>query len=583
MNRGPATTFQSIQEPTVFLTENNFEMLLNHARNKVIEREGEVNNKVNKRLQNVLQHYMREVSKMNPGRKVMDLNREVIRETLTSMDSWFRRGGETNSTSADIFRGPAETERIFSNVGNQLASLQKERGMSSNPVPVTKPDFTDKVEEDAIDPMALFEAARKQREKEGMVIKPFTTSNTNMVPMKSPDYILRDDSPEYKTPQTLPQDVIIRQQDITKYKEIEYNIFLNSGDRNWLLNTAENRYNFSINFNVANNTNDYTYSPSLQERFKNIVRIETVKTIISLESLQTLVRKPLSNTTDTDSFVNALSYQYVAMRIGELNGNGFGTNSRLDNSFAVLHQDTAWSTDATNKRTRGYASLAPKYLKCQKVYAPTPLASLQKLSIRLERPDGNLLTEESDVIRVNQVVPASAINAYAGGTATSAYVVGSPDNEYIFIQASSWFSKFAIADADRIIFRNFTIGITGTGTVTPQTISDFTSWMNRTEGHYVVGIAYSSGSGVVIDGANDFGYANYIVIRSRFADPTTGSVSRSYFGNTTNDTELAIRLRDGSSRQTNSALLNMNRQTHIVLRVICREMDSASNLRPDNT
>ena len=62
----------------------------------------------------------------------------------------------------------------------------------------------------------------------------------------------------------------------------------------------------------------------------------------------------------------------------------------------VTHQDTSWTSDTTQKN-RGYASLAPKYLKCQKIYAPTPLGSLQKMSIRLERPDGLLLSDALDV------------------------------------------------------------------------------------------------------------------------------------------------------------------------------------------
>ena len=153
-----------------------------------------------------------------------------------------------------------------------------------NSAPAITPDFRDKVEEDEIDPLALFEKARQQREREGMPSSS-TQQQQATAPNKKPELILRDDSPEYKIPQTLAQDIIIRQQDVVKYKEIEYNIFLNSSDRNWLLNKTENRYDFSVNFNVANNSTDFPSSPSLQERFRNITRIEFVKVIVSLEGL----------------------------------------------------------------------------------------------------------------------------------------------------------------------------------------------------------------------------------------------------------------------------------------------------------
>ena len=221
---------QSIQQPADFLTQQNYNALLNYTRKAITDKEGinELPEKTEKRLISVLNHYMKEVGKTNPGRKIQELNREVLRETLTSIDSWLRRGGESTSTNADTFRRDDSNDRLYSNVGQQLASVQKERGLMMNATPVIKPDFRDKVEEDDIDPLALFEKARQQREKEGMPASS-STQQTN-VTVKKPELILRDDSPEYKIPQTLPQDIIIRQQDIVKYKEIEYNIFLNSSE-----------------------------------------------------------------------------------------------------------------------------------------------------------------------------------------------------------------------------------------------------------------------------------------------------------------------------------------------------------------
>lgn len=65
-------------------------------------------------------------------------------------------------------------------------------------------------------------------------------------------------------------------------------------------------------------------------------------------------------------------------------------------------------------------------------------------------------------------------------------------------------------------------------------------------------------------------------------------LTRQYFGgSTTTEIALGTTLYGATSNQvtatTNAALLNLNHQTHIVLRVVCREMDGASNLRPDNT
>ena len=582
MNRMQAG--QSIQQPAEFLTQQNYNALLNYTRKAITDKEGinELPDKTERRLISVLNHYMKEVGKANPGRKIQELNREVLRETLTSIDSWLRRGGESTSTNADTFRRDDPNDRLYSNVGQQLASVQKERGLMMNATPVIKPDFRDKVEEDDIDPLALFEKARQQREKEGMPSS--STQQQTNVTVKKPELILRDDSPEYKIPQTLPQDIIIRQQDIVKYKEIEYNIFLNSSDRNWLLNKSENRYDFSVNFNVANNSTDFPSSPSLQERFRNITRIEFVKVIVSLEGLVPIIRRTAGPVVNTDAIVSVLSYPYVALRIAELNANGFGTNPTLDNTFAVTHQDTSWTSDTTQKN-RGFASLAPKYLKCQKIYAPTPLGSLQKLSIRLERPDGLLLSDALDVQYITNIFFGNYLLGVKGSALTTVYQNGLTGNEYIFINTSAWFSRFMVSDTDRIVIKGFTVATTGTGSPDTNSLTDFTNWINRAEGHYIVGIGYTNTSNDITDGQNAVGYANYVIIRNRFNDPTvSGATTRQFFGGSSGlEDALGTRLGTQASQATTAAFINMNHQVHVALRVVCREMDGASNLRPDNT
>ena len=573
---------QSLQQPADFLTQQNYNALLNYSRKTIMDKEGQNNlpEKTERRLASVLNHYMKEVGKSNPGRKIQELNREVLRETLTSIDSWLRRGGESTSTTAD-------TDRLYSNVGQQLASVQKERGLMMNTAPAIAPDFRDKVEEDEIDPLALFEKARQQREREGMPSSS-TQQQQATAPNKKPELILRDDSPEYKIPQTLAQDVIIRQQDVVKYKEIEYNIFLNSGDRNWLVNKTENRYNFSVNFNVANNSTDFPSSPSLQERFRNITRIEFVKVIVSLEGLVPIVRRITgASTVNTDAIVSVLSYPYVALRIAELNANGFGTNPTLDNTFAVTHQDTSWTSDTTQKN-RGYASLAPKYLKCQKIYAPTPLGSLQKMSIRLERPDGLLLSDALDVQYITNIYFGNYLKSVKSGGAadlTTLYQATLSGNEYIFINTSAWFSRFMVSDTDRIVIKGFTVATTGSGSPDANSLIDFTNWINRAEGHYVVGIGYTNSATDITDGQNSVGYANYVIIRNRFNDPTvSGATTRQYFGGSSSlEDALGTRLGTQASQYGTAAFINMNHQVHVALRVVCRELDGASNLRPDNT
>jgi chemotaxis protein MotA len=55
----------------------------------------------------------------------------------------------------------------------------------------------------------------------------------------------------------LEQRLVFKQEfseDIIKYKETEINLYVYSGDRDWLNNKNENRYNFTINFNTLHLT-----------------------------------------------------------------------------------------------------------------------------------------------------------------------------------------------------------------------------------------------------------------------------------------------------------------------------------------
>jgi hypothetical protein len=478
----------------------------------------------------------------------------------------------------------------------------------------------------------------------------------SVFPQANPTLALPD---AIRTRPVLPQDTIKKQDDIVSYRENEYNLFLYSSDRDWTVNNTENRYNFSVNFDPANNRTGFGFSTSTNIKFKNIVRIEFVKAIIPREGLDIINRRPTNTTYDTDINIDALSFPFLMVRIPELDTNNFGTNNNIDNSFGIVQYDANWISD-NSTNNRGYLAMIPKFMKCQKVYYPTPLATLQKLSIQLQRPDGNLINDSLDTVNLNLFLFSSQLTSYpAGSVATTFY--NTSDNGFIWINTSTWFSKFTISQGDRIINKN----IAFSNTTLNQTTSaiDFINYIQRSKGHVVIDVgstyntAYSfnvtnitytttsitysvtsttelyqtasvsvsgssssfingtfiissiilntsftvvatnatsgsvSISGAVtaiinkttyITGANSQGYCNYIIIRNNFADPTTGSTSLQYYGgSSTLDTAFYTTIGQGATLSAGRTI-NMNHQTQVVLRVITRDMDSASHLRPDN-
>lgn len=363
----------------------------------------------------------------------------------------------------------------------------------------------------------------------------------------------------------LQQDVLRPQDDIVSYKEIENNLFIYSADRDWVNNTTETRYNFSVTFDPANNSQSFGYNTATNIKFKNIVRIEFVKAIMPTEGID-ILETYNGTAINTDLNVNILSLPYLQVRIPELNVNGYGTNDGMNNAFAAISYDAYWTGDSGAKN-RGFARMIPKFLKCQKVYYPTPLATLQKLSFQIQRPDGTLVSTTQDTLDISGIyMPAAA------ATGTTGYKTDALD--FVWLQTSTYFSKFLVSQGDRIIIKNITLNPTLAADTNAQNLINF---LTRAEGHLVCDVGKVTGaSPTFADTLNKTGYTNGIIIRNSFNDPTTGSI-------TVQPWVSAIVSALGTNPSvTRGRLINMNHQIQLIMRVITREMDSAAKLRPDN-
>lgn len=615
------------QAPNSFLNGPNYQKLVGYLRTHYSTKLGmtALPERVDTRLQKTVQHFMTEIARVQGSSRAtpLQLNQEVVRETTSSIDAWLKRqeasARPTTTTIGAFSKPPAapiptpardardDYSRLFEDTGSRFESVMAERSQPANTFVPPTPDFRIQNElESTEDPVILVQRMQKAREDQSRAMSaaaaggaptpaPVTLEIKDEVPSSVQPIRPQADNPP---PQLAPrqQDYIIPQESIQKYQETEYNIFLTSSDRDWLRNNTENRYNFSVNFNTGSKKQGFSYNASLQERFRNIQRIEFVKAIVPLEAYSPLVRvtdNTPSIVYDTTRVVNIFSQPFVGIRIAELNNNGFSTKPEEDNTFAIVQYDTTWSSDLVAQAVNGtspapvltksgYTGLIPKFLKTQKVYTPTPLASLNRLTIRMERHNGELLSADSDVHFFKRICMSDSLLSIGIPTGT-VYNVTSPSNSYIFIQTSKFFPYSAVSEGDTIQIQGYTPASTS-----PSAI-DFTNFVNRAQGHTVIATAYVSpdSSGIITDGRNNSGYCNIIVIRSRFDDPATGSTGRTsaYFGGTNiAESALAADLDNPAvePNQTSAALLNTNRQTHIVLRIITRDYDSSSNIRPDN-
>jgi hypothetical protein len=400
----------------------------------------------------------------------------------------------------------------------------------------------------------------------------------------------------------LPQNYVVREDKVVSYREIENNLFIYSADRDWLRNNKENRYNFTVNFDPAANGQSFNPTLSAQQKFKNIVRIELVKCIMAGESLDVLVSKttgidPTVVTSNTNFQDNVLSFPYISVRVAELENNNYGTDNFLDRSFGVLQYDAKWTSDSTKESNcgPGYIAMIPKFLKCQKEFYPTPLSTLQKMSIDIRRPNGELLSNTPDTWDIAGIIGAAPPTNLPGplfpftiipsdsqfNISNAPAPVAQPNPGNFFIVTNKYFSKFDVCVGERINISGYTYSDAAFNDINNgDSLRDFSNWINRQEGHLVLGIGFTNSGTTLVDGANPVGYGNVIIIQARYEDPSTGSQNIAPFGNKSDFSSILNAY--GAALQSPCRLINLNKQLNLVFRVITREMDSLPQIRPDN-
>lgn len=635
-----------------FFSETNEQMLDRLLYDDVKRRTGTtLDERQKSRLVKTVKHYMGEVYRVNGNTNLQNLNKEVLTAVIPDYMAYLRRQTEVETSSvSEVEVITKNNDPLKTDVGTRFAIMQETRneGKAKPPAP---PDFRVPLNEDGPAALDLFEQVKKLREAEatrnaqameenkklmteqqlrpieaGALIRsraieneiPTSTYNPpdlrNVLfgngnggvmngirtPYRQSQSGLAEANPTIAVPQVntskpvLPQDFVQREDDIQNYKENEFNFFAYSADRNWLVSTGENRYNFSILFNAGNPVGTtFRNNTSSQRSFKNITRIELVKCILPVEGVDVMIDiSGTANAFKTTLNTNALSFPYLMVYTPELDNNNAGTNYNLDNAFGVVQYDANWISDNNYASQRGgYIAMIPKFMKCQKVYYPTPLSTLQKITVRIQRPDGSLLSSIPDTLTVSGLTMSQFITGANQG-ALNYYVgvdsQGAGASRYIWIQTSTWFNRFMFNIGDRINLQglNFTSTVTGAANVGTAP-ADLLNFLQNPAGLLVVNVGYTAGAGpIYYSGPNNVGYANYIIVDARYTDPTTsGSVLISPYGGTTTTGSALNTAISGVANvftSPNGGVINLSHQTQVVFRIITRDMDAASRLRPDN-
>ena len=325
--------------------------------------------------------------------------------------------------------------------------------------------------------------------------------------------------------------------------------------------------------------------------YRNVTSVELVNALIP----QDCVNIPF----DTRVYIDILNFPYLLLQIQEFSDVFRGTNSHNDRAFSVLifdkqHDSSVLSLDYINGTTssnsvvqsnpktqfyREYRKTFYKYTPAyfeKKVFFNQPLASLPHMSINLTTPAGENLYTDSDVLKITTVNTANLSTVGTGFEYTKA--VGYPgDNlatydgrQYIRIQTESAFSNKMFRLGDLIRIQGF-----DSNAELSVSNARFNEFMNRESGHYILNTDYCNVMGP--NGSNIYnqGYTSnlYIAPPGDLNATNTGVNPSTYYSNIVASNPWV---------QTDSKLINVNLQTHLLFKINTREGDISPLSKPMN-
>jgi hypothetical protein len=357
-----------------------------------------------------------------------------------------------------------------------------------------------------------------------------------------------------------------------EYHDVSHYIVVSSEDRQWE-NDVENRYNFLVHFKPTSTQ----AGVGIDQLYRNVVSVEVLKVIFPHDRLSV----PFDNRV----YLDLQSYPFLVMDIEELDGVFRGSNNTINEAFALLLFDKAYdseilthdqihnslaTTDVIKKRfdrqfKRGFMSFCP-FLFEKKKYPNTPLASLNRMTIKFFRPDGQPISLDNDHLPIENITYVENI-----APPTDIELIRTPGfpgttvGKYIKIQTGKWFSNRVYRIGDLIKIKSYKV-------VTPATTDqlNFQDFINREQGHIIINLEQET-----VDETDNHGCINnlYISPPGEINYSTGTLLTNSYYELDPMPTPTT----DGKG-----ILINSSMQVHITFKIVTREDKTTAVIKPFN-
>lgn len=203
---------------------------------------------------------------------------------------------------------------------------------------------------------------------------------------------------------------------------------------------------------------------SMLSSFKSISSISVANLILPLG----IANKSASTGTNAYEHFNYYNSPYILLCIQELQGTHDGTNNTMSKTFCQLqYKDFVKIDQPGDPSQRGSVIFSPVQ-HSEKIFFPTPLSSLNSLTVSVHKPSGELLSRELDNKRSNDISEITIT------TQLSLRIVineGFNVNEFYY--------------NDYVLIKNLFIYAPIGSSLTSTQVSEFNAFISRNTGHRI--------------------------------------------------------------------------------------------------
>ena len=356
-----------------------------------------------------------------------------------------------------------------------------------------------------------------------------------------------------------------------KYIDKVHYININSIDRNWI-SQQESRYQYKVNFDQSETQS----GAGIASLMRNILSVELVNAMLPLDNTPVLF--------DNRIYLSTHRNPYLLLHVDELDGVFRSTHNASDKVFSQMIFDKEYSSSALSSDyvasdvvsavtryspqfNRGYLRYIPAFFE-KKTNYNNPMASLNRMTIRITDLYGNLINTESDVLEISTIVGEDVANQELVGTigfpgynvATAGFIT-----QYIKITTTKYFSNRLFRIGDCIQFSGI---ITDNG--------NMTDFINRDAGHIIINlVAEATGP------TDNKGYINVIYI-APLGNLNSDNQTLDY--STYIDPNVAYTSFNSISTGTSikGYLINKFLQTNLMMKIITRDVDTENIIKSLN-